>query len=330
MSIIFLNLAVGNRMKKLLLILLCLPFIGFGQQTYVPDDNFEAYLEANGMGNGTPNDDYVTTANINLITFLDVSNKNISDLTGIEEFTALEQFGCSFNQITYLDVSANDNLYELYAPSNPLTSIDISGAISLTKLVLYDNNLSSIDVSNNTALAEIYCQNNNLISLDISSNPNLTYLWCTNNQLTSLDINSNIDLINLDCSNNQLTSLDVSQNTALTQLVCMENQLTNLDVRNGNNYNLSTFYALNNPNLTCINVDNAAWSTALWTGFAYAFDNHHYFNNNCNGTTLVQDHFTNKELLKVTGLLGRETKQTNQPLFYIYDDGTVEKRIVIE
>ena len=38
----------------------------------------------------------------------------------------------------------------------------------------------------------------------------------------------------------------------------------------------------------------------------------------------------NRELKKVTDLLGRETKQTNQPLFYIYDDGTVEKRIVIE
>jgi hypothetical protein len=36
------------------------------------------------------------------------------------------------------------------------------------------------------------------------------------------------------------------------------------------------------------------------------------------------------ELLKVTDILGRETKQTNQPLFYIYDDGTVEKKIIIE
>ena len=44
----------------------------------------------------------------------------------------------------------------------------------------------------------------------------------------------------------------------------------------------------------------------------------------------IQEHSSNKELLKVTDLLGRETKQTNQPLFYIYDDGTVEKRIVIE
>ena len=44
----------------------------------------------------------------------------------------------------------------------------------------------------------------------------------------------------------------------------------------------------------------------------------------------IEEQATNKELLKVTDLLGRETKQTNQPLFYIYDDGTVEKRMVIE
>ena len=40
---------------------------------------------------------------------------------------------------------------------------------------------------------------------------------------------------------------------------------------------------------------------------------------------------TNKQLLKVTDLLGREAKGTkNEVLFHIYDDGTVEKRIVIE
>ena len=76
-------------MKKLLLILLCLPMIGFGQQTYVPDDNFEAYLEANGMGNGIANDDSVTTANIDTVTSLYVYQLNILDLTGIEDFTAL-------------------------------------------------------------------------------------------------------------------------------------------------------------------------------------------------------------------------------------------------
>jgi Leucine-rich repeat (LRR) protein len=49
------------------------------------------------------------------------------------------------------------------------------------------------------------------------------------------------------------------------------------------------------------------------------------------GVSAIQEHSTNKELLKVTDLLGRETKGTkNEVLFYIYDDGTVEKRIVIE
>ena len=49
------------------------------------------------------------------------------------------------------------------------------------------------------------------------------------------------------------------------------------------------------------------------------------------GTVAIIEHTTNKELLKVTDLLGRETKGTKkEPLLYIYDDGTVEKRIIIK
>ena len=45
----------------------------------------------------------------------------------------------------------------------------------------------------------------------------------------------------------------------------------------------------------------------------------------------IEEHSTNKKLLKITDILGREAKGTkNEVLFYIYDDGTVEKRIVIE
>jgi len=86
-------------------------------------------------------------------------------------------------------------------------------------------------------------------------------------------------------------------------------------------------------NLTCVEVDNLSYANANWNG---SFDSFVTFSTNCNYTnpcnssTAIQEHSRNKELLKVTDLLGRETKQTNQPLFYIYDDGTVEKRIVIE
>ena len=38
-----------------------------------------------------------------------------------------------------------------------------------------------------------------------------------------------------------------------------------------------------------------------------------------------------KKLIKIVDLLGRESKELkNQPVFYIYDDGTVEKKIFFE
>ena len=37
-----------------------------------------------------------------------------------------------------------------------------------------------------------------------------------------------------------------------------------------------------------------------------------------------------KKIYKLLDILGREIKGTNQPFFYIYDDGTVEKRITVE
>ena len=52
-----------------------------------------------------------------------------------------------------------------------------------------------------------------------------------------------------------------------TTLYCSYNQLTRLNVKNGNNINFGTggFYAYGNPNLRCIQVDNAEWSTNNWT-----------------------------------------------------------------
>jgi hypothetical protein len=39
----------------------------------------------------------------------------------------------------------------------------------------------------------------------------------------------------------------------------------------------------------------------------------------------------NKQLIKIVDLFGRESKDLkSQPLFYIFNDGTVEKKIIIE
>ena len=116
-------------MNKLLL-LLSIPLLSIPQQTYVPDNNFEAYLENNGMGNGTPYDDYVTTKNINTITYLDVSmgaesNTGIFDLTGIEYFTNLTELDCSYNQLTELNVSQNIQLTFVWCTDNEIDCIQV-------------------------------------------------------------------------------------------------------------------------------------------------------------------------------------------------------------
>ena len=52
----------------------------------------------------------------------------------------------------------------------------------------------------------------------------------------------------------------------------------------------------------------------------------------CNTTSNQEiNNFHNKKTLAITDMLGRNTKVLkNIPLFYIYDDGTVEKKIIIE
>ena len=251
-------------MKKGLLILLCLPMIGFGQNVNIPDANFKAYL----VGNTAINTNGDTEIQVSEATVFsgDIAcpGLSISDLTGIESFISLNELRCQ------------------------------------------DNNLTSLDVSNNTALQGLQCQNN---------------------QITSLNVSGLSILQELVCFNNQLTCLDVSTNTEMRELYCTYNLLEQLSLNNG--YDWENVEAENN-NLTCIEVDTAtAPPSGSYDMFVYFSTNCNY-TNPCNTSTTIQEHSTNKQLLKITDLLGRETKQTNQPLFYIYDDGTVEKKIIIE
>ena len=50
-----------------------------------------------------------------------------------------------------------------------------------------------------------------------------------------------------------------------------------------------------------------------------------------NSINSINEQSNNGELIKVIDLLGRESKVLkNQTLYYIYDDGTVEKKIILE
>ncbi|WP_282031277.1 T9SS type A sorting domain-containing protein [Winogradskyella eximia] len=316
-------------MKTLLLFTLCLCFsaICLSQTTAIPDPNFEQALIDLGHDSGTI-DGTVLSANINSVTELEIWSLNITDLTGIEGFTALEKLWCFNNNISSLEMSNLTALKDLNCSSNNITNLDVSNNTLLEHLICKANDLTSMNVSNNTGLKTLTCNNNmittidvsnntlletlsfnlnpvtsidvtnnpnliNLIfsftsisSIDLSNNPVLEHLICPENQLVNLEVNTNTALINLSCDNNNLSSLnldnnanledlkcrnntivslDLSNNTQLTNLYCDYNQLTSINMKNGNNTILSIVRTENNPNLLCIEVEDAAYSTANWT-----------------------------------------------------------------
>ena len=126
------------------------------QSTFVPDDNFEQALIDLGYDVG-PLDDFVPTANINTITNLYVFGKNISDLTGIEDFTSLTILNCDENQLTSLDISNNINLTQLFCRFNQLTNIDVTQNTALNIFWCEGNQLTNLDVTQNTELISVIC-----------------------------------------------------------------------------------------------------------------------------------------------------------------------------
>ena len=158
-------------------------------------------------------------AAIEKVTSLTVSDKSLSDLSGIEYFV---------------------NLKSLYCQNNQLKTLDVSSLTNLSILNCQNNQLTTLDVSQNAALWDLRCSNNQLTELNVSKNPGLRILYCTDNLLTALDITKNTILEDLLCYNNQLATLDVSKNTALTKLYCHANRMSKLDVKN--NLKLKALY----------------------------------------------------------------------------------------
>ena len=89
------------------------------------------------------------------------------------------------------------------------------------------------------------------------------------------------------------------------------------------------YYYNNTPRLTDISV------TAL-THLCIPIDNNWQLDGvslipNCSSTNLEEIDSEEKKLVKIIDVVGRETQSTNNnPLFYIYGDGSVEKKIIIE
>ncbi|MCF7560245.1 T9SS type A sorting domain-containing protein [Sabulilitoribacter multivorans] len=172
--------------------------------TYVPDDNFEAYLEANGLGDGTNDNNLVLTSIISSELALNISNQNIDDLTGIEDFTALQTLNCSTNNLDKINLTNNTALINFNGSNNNLSNLDLSNNNGLSVLDISFNSLSDLEISNNLSITNLNCSNNSIRSLNLSNHASLTDFNCDSNALEVLNIQNgqNGNLANFSAINN--------------------------------------------------------------------------------------------------------------------------------
>ncbi|WP_223034444.1 T9SS type A sorting domain-containing protein [Hanstruepera marina] len=203
----------------------------FSQTTLIPDPSFEqALIEANIDSNGF-NGNILNTDAEGVIT-LNIFNKNITSLEGIEAFIDLKYLYCYFNNIEYLNVQNNLELEVLDIENNSIEGLDISNNVNLKQVYISNNLLDELDISNNLELELLSCNLNNISELDISQNLNLEVLWCYSNNLSELNFNNNVLLESLFCGENNITNLDISNNSLLQSISCGGNNLQTLDISN--------------------------------------------------------------------------------------------------
>ncbi len=253
-------------MKKIfLLLILLVSKVCFSQIVNIPDANFKYYLthfysSSNGgyFGFDTNHDGEIQVVEIENKTNLNIRNKNISDLTGIEYFTSLKYLDCGYNTISSitlnnpnletlycsrqgngnvlmnLDIVACPKLKYLYCGSNPLSTFNITGLSYLITLDCDINLITNLDLTGLSSLGAInlskcYALNNvnltgcsNLTSINIYNTPVSSFIFYDNPKLTYVNIRSNPNL----------QALDLTPVTNLIRLDCDRNNLTSLNISN--------------------------------------------------------------------------------------------------
>jgi len=344
-------------MKKLLLILLCLPIIGFGQavsdfQDYVPGflhgyvtpdtdvtpEDILHFFDWDGIYTQVPDSFYGTgggtlpvygyfntfpgtiicsEAYMNAVlmesTFTQTLNSNGKVGTILEAFTGIDTG--TENDTLFYDI--NDDLIKTthHKASNfsneyqKLTFTYNSGNISEIHYFDDPNVNSSVQIdlvfyNSSGFVSEIQVPGNNYFEYLYNSNNLLQYVLYYNNNIL-------IDTVGFyfyDVNNLPEYSIDKEydfSNQSIEEIVKSE-------------YLHDSFGRFIYEN--DFEFDNNSW--------VLDSELHYVYYSNPSG---IDEIYTKKHLLSIKDILGRETKGSkNEPLFYIYDDGAVEKKIVIE
>lgn len=242
------------RIALLLLLSTFCIFSANAQVVNIPDVNFKNALLNHVPVINTNNDGEIQVSEALAFTgAMNVSNKNISNMTGVETFSNMVSLYCYSNQITSLSTVGLTSLQNLTCNSNKLTSLSAINLLSLKTLNCALNLLTSVTLTNLPALSEFRCPDNNLTTISLNNLPALTIFDCYGNQLTSMSLTNVNSLVSLTCSKNLLSSLPLTNVPQLKFLECSFNQFTSLPLTN---LNALTWLDCGNNQLSSINLPN--------------------------------------------------------------------------
>ena len=291
---------------------LCFILIGlttYAQNTYVPDDAFELYLE----GTSFNNDNFVSTSSIQSIQGLGINptivpSGVINDFTGIEDFSSLHTMVIQNMNMTNVDLSAltivsNGGIFDF--------QLTVQNCNILENLILPHGGGLKLSVTQCISLNNITYHSDNIIEMSniISSCPSLT----------SFDI-SMVSFVELQAQ------IWLANNSSLE---CV-------NLKNGYCSNWQSVGITGNPLVTCVEVDNPSYCNTA-SGTTWNWDNHtinpiNAYSTNCNcQLEILENSEHNKVIQKTVDLMGRETNfKPNTPLILIYSDGSAERIFKID
>lgn len=280
---------------------------------------------------------FLTSVNVSGLNYLNTLTLLYNQLSNIDVSTnnSLQNLDISQNLISNLNVQGNSSLTSLDCSNNLLTTLDLSNNLLLENLDCGNNSISSLNLTQLSSLVSLNCIYNQLTSLDVSQNQLLTVVNSSHNNLSTIDINGSVNLQTISFDFNQISELNCSGTPQLKQLSVYSNNLNCLNIQNGNSINWNNLAVQNNPNLSCIQVDDAIWAASNLSNW---LDPQQSFSQDCNNVCStsflsLNEYLINykKQLIRTVNLLGQEVTPTSNTIYFkVFSDGTAEKVLKID
>jgi uncharacterized repeat protein (TIGR01451 family) len=237
----------------------------FSQIVNIPDVNLKNALINSNVTDTTGNNSLDSDIDLNndgeiqlsealAIDNLNISNKNINSLEGLQFFTNLVSLYSGNNNISFVPQLNLNNLTALNLRYNSITSIGLSGLPILNSLDVFNNQISSLNVTASANLITLFASNNNIASLNVSQNTLLRDLTLKDNPISSLDISLNPNIEQLNIENTLITNLDVINQIGFLDLNVSNTPLTSLTGLS-NKIGFDFIY-IENTQLTTLTMDN--------------------------------------------------------------------------